>query len=263
MRAREVEVEVVGTVFDVGIEEGRVWVFVLEGKVSVSTPSAQILLARGERWEGESQAPIALATRAPVERPLPAPEPSSDRALKPAPEAAPPARAEPSLPSERKPSRTESYASLLARIDSGERSEELVTALEAFAAESDGPLSEAALVTALDVAASVRPPEVVLATIDWFLSTRPRSAHRKALLELRGDLARDRMRNCEIALPSYRELAGTASGSQQARAEALRGLCAASVGRVDEAKTALVTSLQLGVDLPLRSEVHAALDALE
>jgi hypothetical protein len=83
------------------------------------------------------------------------------------------------------------------------------------------------------------------------------------LLELRGDLARNKLRDCELALPSYRELASSSSGAQQARAEALRGLCAASVGRVDEARTALLLSLQLGLEPPLWSEVHAAMDALE
>jgi hypothetical protein len=280
VRARSVEIEVVGTVFDVGVEGDSLWVSVLEGRVSVAWQGAakeavRTVLSPGERWQGEVRAEQPLARRAPRREimrtaletietleirelpPAPAPGALQDAVVLPEPQEVP----------ERKPRRAgeqaNNLASLLARVEAGERSEELVASLEAFAASAQGPLAQEALPTAIEVAAEVREPQVVIDTIDWFLQTHPRSVRRKVLLELRGDLARNKLRDCELALPSYRELASSSSGAQQARAEALRGLCAASVGRVDEARTALLLSLQLGLEPPLWSEVHAAMDALE
>lgn len=256
VHARSVDVEVVGTVFDVGLDERSVWVSVIDGRVSVSTATMKKILLPGERWNIDQPELVREGTRAVLLE-----ERAEEEHVAGVSAVAPTVLSGPEVP--RGKSQAASYASLLERTDLGERSETLVAELEAFAVSAEGPLSDAALVTALEVSADVRSPKAVIDTIDWFLLTRPRTAHRNALLALRGDLARNGLRDCGLALPSYRELAGTSSGAQQARAEALRGLCAASVGRVDEARTALLSSLQLGLEPPLWSEVHAALDAIE
>ena len=108
----------------------------------------------------------------------------------------------------------------------------------------------------LEVGAEVRAPDEVIRNIDLFLAMHAAFPHRLQLLELRATLARDRLHDCGLALPTYRRLAEEAAGAQAARAQAWRGLCAADQGRISEANEAFASALALDVEEPLRTNVE-------
>ena len=247
VRAGTLEVEVVGTVFDVGLREPDAWVHVIEGAVIVRDGPVHTLLAAGETWERTP--PIAV---------VPAPAPPRPKPIRPK-----PIRPEPAPPVEA-PSRPAVLGTLLKRVEAGERSEQLVGELESFAhADPASPLHAEALATALEVAAGLREPTVVIAGIDGFLAEHGSSPRALALTELRGDLSRNGLHDCASALPSYRTVAADTTGQRRARAEAWRGLCAAGLGQREEALEALRASLRLGVSGSLRDEVELALGELQ
>ena len=74
---------------------------------------------------------------------------------------------------------------------------------------------------------------------------------------MRATLARDRLQDCGLALPSYRWLD---ERGDEPEISAWRGICAQSLGLMDEADAALARAVALGVSGPLRERVDALRD---
>lgn len=90
------------------------------------------------------------------------------------------------------------------------------------------------------------------------------SPRRAEILEVTADVARDQMRDCERALPLYRELETLSTGATRARALAYSGLCAVDVGETEEGVAALRDSVDAGLTEPdLLATVQRTLEALE
>ena len=105
-----------------------------------------------------------------------------------------------------------------------------------------GTLASKAAVFRIE-AVTARDPAAAVALADAWLAAHRDLDQRQDVLELRAAAARDGLQDCALALPSYEELARLASGGEEARALAFQGLCAADVGDVDQARTALDAAL--------------------
>ncbi len=105
-----------------------------------------------------------------------------------------------------------------------------------------GTLSSKAAVFRIE-AVTARDPAAAVALADAWLAAHRDLDQRQDVLELRAAAARDGLKDCALALPSYEELARLASGDVEARALAFLGLCAADVGDADRALTALDAAL--------------------
>lgn len=247
VRAGALEVEVVGTVFEVGIAGDDAWVDVRRGLVRVRDGGAEVLVPAGTLWERHREVPTVPP--APGVQPPPRPGPAS-RVVTPVPGIEPAVEAPPPLPAR--------FAALLDRRDRGERSADLAAAFRGFARDAaETPLGAQAEVEALVLEAALIDPVEAVAAVDAWLASHPESPRRLALLEVRAHVARERLHDCSLALPALRELARLASGGRRAEAEAWRGLCATDPAERDGA---LREALRLGVVPPLRDEVELALE---
>ncbi len=90
-----------------------------------------------------------------------------------------------------------------------------------------------------------------------FCARYPSGSHRREVRWIEATVARDRLRNCERALPAYRELARHEDG-RQAEALYYQGICAADLGLDEEASDTLSRALEIGLD-PDRAEVARGL----
>ncbi|MEQ1567231.1 MAG: hypothetical protein ABMA64_16440 [Myxococcota bacterium] len=232
VRAGRLEVEVVGTVFEVGAHGADAWVNVYEGQVLVTDGGPTLVLSAGDGWERH---PFTVAP--PERQPTQPTSPPADAWRR-------------------------EYAALLGRFEAPERTGALLTDLWSFAAaHPDDPLGIDARVLALRVAADIQDPESVVTAIDVFLATAPDAHQRPMLLQLGADLARDRLRDCTRAGPLFHALARETEGVARARAQAWEGLCAASLGQ-PTALDVLRRSLSGGVDGELRARVEVAVRTL-
>ncbi len=259
VRAGEVDVRVVGTIFEVMRLDGLVVVEVERGTVSVDGPGVARKLTAAE---GRLELPdhrIALAQRpGTVEGPVAA-------ACSPvaAPSTPDDARAALAAPPSDPAAAATSWTLILDRIDDGEDPRELATAIEAFIATHGGSVHAADAHYERLVAKSRFETAWLLAPeIAAQADADPDSRRWLDLWMLHATVARDGMQDCTTALPSYRKVASHATGTLQGEAEAWRGLCAARVGFESEALGALARSIQLGVTGDLAVEAHAALDRL-
>ncbi|MCB9675795.1 MAG: FecR domain-containing protein [Alphaproteobacteria bacterium] len=252
VRAGDVTVTVLGTVFLVDHQPPEVTVEVREGRVQIDHPWGRTILSRGERWVRSEEAArhrvddavdvllpgrtvAVLVPTAPVRTPRPeAPAPAEDPG--------------------------EALADLITRVEAGERSDDLLAALESFARglPEAHPLAGEARTLAMVVGADVWPADTAMVALDAWLVQHPRHPHRTRLVEARATVARARLQRCDLALPDYRVLAAGPRGPASARAAAWQGLCAASLGMDDEAANALDAALERGVTGELRAAVLRA-----
>ncbi len=125
-------------------------------------------------------------------------------------------------------------------------------------------LADEARVLQLELLAQTAPPRQAMSALDGWLASNPDHPQFLTMLESRANVARNGLRNCRMALPSYRVRATRASGERKARGKAWRGLCAWSEGLNDEASEALLEAID-DPFLPenLRFEVTEALAAVE
>lgn len=153
----------------------------------------------------------------------------------------------------------EAFASILDALEGSASPASVARALDAFLRQyPTSSMAPEAAALRLELTAELEPPRVVVADLDTWLRANLEHPRRLAMLELQATLARDRLQDCELALPPYRALATEAPVRLAARAEALRGLCALEVGDREEARTALARAVELGVDDALVDDVTAA-----
>lgn len=149
------------------------------------------------------------------------------------------------------------FAGLIGRVEAGERTPELVAALEAFAELAPGPLGAEARDQALRIRVSDGDPDLALVAVDAALDAAPA---REDLAELRADLLRARFGDCARAEPAYRALRSAADPRRAARAAAFAGLCGLSLGRPD-AEDLLRAALAGGLEPGLAQRVELALSS--
>lgn len=80
-----------------------------------------------------------------------------------------------------------------------------------------------------------------------FLERYPSSERRQEIRWIEATLARDRLKDCERALPAYRELADNIT-PRLAEALFCQGICAVDLGLDAEARDTLIQALDIGLD---------------
>lgn len=297
VRAEDVAVSVVGTVFDVERGADGVAVSVERGRVAVRWPEGEVFVSGGGAWTRPGvvadAAPVpgdapAAAVAPPVELTV---EPAEARTLeRPARGAAGAGEASsaPVMPSDRPAAAPVADAAIAAPGAEGTADAGLLTPGTAFdeigqllhfqatglageplLREIDGFLARhgaadeagEAEILRLQTLASVDPGRGADAMRAW-LDAHPGS-DREALI--RYDLARVTHRElgrCASALPDYRAVADADRGFG-AQAAAGAGLCAGQLGAGRLAEEYLRLALERGLEGPLRAEVEAALAASE
>lgn len=285
-----VEVEVKGTIFDVGYVDGRVHVGVERGRVEVREGGRAFFLTAGEHWASAeiaaAQTPslepaIPLAITAPFEAaPLAAPAQSQATASAPprsagpasaqvavSPSEAPQATPAPEAPSIAAASANEAkntmpvFSRLRARYEGGDRTEALGTELGRWleSADATDPRRQDAIAMRLVVVAHHRPNAEVAASLWDYAERRPGSIWQADLLTEHARVTHRELRDCGSAVRSYARLEALSAGQDQARARAGLGLCLLETGDRKGATHALEAAL--GAGLPqgaLRHEVEAA-----
>jgi hypothetical protein len=271
------EVSVTGTVFTVTWDGSAGSVSVARGRVAVHGADLDTELAVGERatWndgatagEGDPSEGGALdvpgrgdhllAEPAPVQAPMVVPV-----AVRPDPQPAPelesapdppddPVGSEPVALLEEQPADPTSARDSLTRAKAFGRVQQALEEERLADAEHlaglfiqrypTGTLSSKAAVFRIEAVAA-RDPAAAVALADSWLAGHRDLDQRQDVLKLRATAARDGLKDCALALPSYEELARLASGGEEARALAFFGLCAADVGDVDRARPALDAAL--------------------
>jgi hypothetical protein len=282
VRAGDTWVRVKGTEFVVHALYDSVQVDVLSGLVSVERGGAVELIHPGERYARQGSGAVAAfapaaasvgpSVAASLSPTISSPPPSGPLRSRASQGPAPSPLAEPSGLESAAPSaptsvdRSEAavdYAAVLDRLEAEGPPQEIVVLVDRFLARhpSSALVPELSAVR-LEATADLEPARSVVAAVDAWLDRYQDHPRRVAMLSLRATLARDRLRDCALALPTYRTLAVEAPADIAAEAEAWRGLCAIQVGRRDEARTALDRARTLGVAGPLRGDVLEALSAL-
>ncbi len=234
VRAGDVTVVVTGTIFTVEVSDPGVTVAVIRGSVEIHTDGRVLPIGAGETWRSIEQEveepPVPLLPR-PVLEPAAIPEVAPVAAL--------------AVPA------AEVYVSLLERVERGDRT--VAPELLAFVAEyPDSPLASEARVAHVEFVAVDDPAAAVVAIDDW-LSDEPETPRRISLIRMRATLARDRLKDCGLALPSYRVLDDELSDPEAA---AWRGICAAALDLGEEARDALERADRGNLQEPLRLRVR-------
>ncbi len=225
--AGDVVVEVVGTAFDVGVSGSDVWVEVLHGRVRVRYHGREELLDPGRRWSTPSR---------PAPSRVDAPVPVVGAGVR--------------------------LAALLDRVEAGEQTPALVVALREFAAAEPGsPLAGEAVIAALEIGSAVETPGDALGELDAWLGSNPGHPRRSTVLELRATVARDRVGDCLLALPSWDELAVATSGARRGLALADAASCAVQHNTPDVVMR-LRAALAAELPEPLRPALERALTSL-
>jgi hypothetical protein len=268
-------VRVTGTQFIVHRLYDSVHVDVLRGSVEIERDGAFSVLAAGDTWAHRGVIAAltvvpdagpdiaAIASVAPPQLSLPAPPQGAEpSALATAPVEVPAVAQLPVEPVAQ--TSGEAFAHILDALDGAGAPASIARALDSFLRQHPGSsMAPEAAALRLELAAELEPPRVVVADLDVWLRANLEHPRRLAFLELQATLARDRLQDCELALPPYRALAIEAPVTLAARAEALRGLCALEIGDREEARTALARAVELGVDASLAPDVMAAQALLE
>lgn len=271
VRAADTQVHVRGTQFIVQALYDSVHVEVLRGRVEVERDGESTAVSAGESWS--HQAPLAVSSLSlptvehlaatpiqiaavPAPHDVPAPQQVQEPEVLAAPVAVPDEAPVPDSPQR-------AYAALLDSLDGGARPSSVARGLDAFLQRwPDHPLTPEVSALRLEVAAELEDPRTVVADLETWLARWPDHPRRLALLELHATLARDRLQDCGLALPSYRALGLEAGPTSAARAETWRGLCALQLGDRTEARQALTRAGELGVPEDLAARVEEAWAAL-
>jgi len=276
IEAKDVEVEVKGTVFDVGIrDDGAVWVGCSRGKVAVRHAGVERFVTAGERWSTAELA-VQLA-QAPVEPIAPA---VADAAVETTPIAERPASSAgarpravavahelPVVAEDEAPSARDTSARDFVRIQRlnarGGAPDGVVAQWDAFLARwPDAIEAPEGRVRRLQALVRVQPTRATMEQIQALLASSPRHDLLMALHELRGELGEGPLNDCASVTDSFAWLASYGDSAQSATASASLGLCPSTDPAV--AANALNRALALGIaDRELRSRVVQALAALE
>lgn len=237
VHAGSVIVQVTGTRFTVSRHEERVSVSVTEGSVSVTWPDGSESVDAGSYWRswtvGETvrtDPPHTVAADPQASGPGP---PGDDDP-----------RADDLPPIALAETEVQLLATIQAQRGLGRPAQERLEALDRYLAtypHSDSAEEVLALkVEALTDAGAYR--DAIDTARDYCL-TYEQGPRREEVRWLEATVARDRLHDCELALPPYRELAESSSG-RRAEAEYYRGMCAFDTGRTDEARAALEAAVE-------------------
>jgi len=255
--AGPVSIEVTGTRFTVSRHGERVSTSVTEGAVSVTWPGGHEALSAGDHWsshesneEGVVAAPAGdkprnpqtVASAVPGREPDPAEEPLLTAPL-------------------------ETEVQLLATIQTqrglgrpaDERLETLDRYLETY---PGGDSSEEVLALRVEALTETGAHREAVNTAREYCLEYETGPHRTEVRWIEATVARDRLHDCELALPPYRELAAD-PGPRQAEAQYYLGMCAFDTGRLDEARDALGTAVELGLTGSQLDVASSILESLE
>ena len=259
-----VSVSVLGTVFSVAWDEdaGTGEVRVERGQVAVVDPRGDVALSAGEvhRWArsdggvvrddsppdeaaqsglpsagvGVAAGASAPATQRPIttspvaSSPLTTSSDADPTGHSSEPLAALPAPVgPPSAPLDLEAARVFSY--LQAAMETGRTKAAARLAADFMRDHADGPLSREAGALQIEALATEDPAAAVAAAAVW-LERNPGHARALDVLRIRATLGRDHFNDCALAAPDYAILAALVTGEEQARAEAIAGLCFVELG---------------------------------
>ncbi len=157
-------------------------------------------------------------------------------------------------------------ATLLARIEidraAGVPAADRLGDLDLFLASyPDDPHGEEVLALKVEALAAVGADSQVLSAAEAFVQRYPEGSRLHEVRWIEATVARDRLHDCDRALPIYRDLAARPWGLW-AEAAYFQGVCAAENGLYDEARTALTSALSGTLEATQEAEARRVLDDL-
>lgn len=277
--AGPVTVQVTGTRFTVSRRNDQVGVSVQRGSVVVRWPSGETVLAEGGRWQSwdpstgrivNTREPLLIDTNVPGDADVSIDDESAAAGFAAPqevssghPSSGPTEDGTPALASPTAveagdslalapPGPLDPEAVLLSRIavqrGAGVPAKDRLEDIERFLAEHPASSShEEVLAMQVEALAASGADLDALDASRRFLDRYPSSERRQEIRWIEATVARDRLEDCERALPAYRKLADNI-GPRQAEALFYQGICAADLGLDEEARDTLSRALDLGLD---------------
>ncbi len=258
VEADDVSLVAIGSSFQLERVDDRIAVEVLSGRVEVHHGDERIEIGAGERW----QRPSLSVGRGDSK---PASENAYDEGLGDARDGAGRLVASPPPPRVNVNDADVAFLALLDARDSGATPDELIVRADAYlSAHPDGHFVEEAEATRLEALADAGRYAEAFVKAGEFCRAHPASPRRTQILWLQATVARDRLKDCELALPVYRELVAL-EGETAAGAEAnyFLAVCALERGLRTEAAQALNRSLAASPDGPYGGPAREMLDGIE
>ncbi len=248
--AGPVGVSVIGTLFSVEREETGVAVDVTRGRVRVVCGSRHLFLGGGEHWTTEMSAcseELADGTGEPAA--LQGGTGTTDG----------PAPVEPLVETGEDPGTTQErsgielsaeeqeYLALQAAVMSGEATEGLLARIDRYLANApDGPMATEIRALQVETLAEAGQYREAHDHAQAFCADYADSPWVTQMLWVQATMARDRLHDCGLALPAYRQLVDRiGDGPRAAEANYMRAVCAEDLGLDDEARAAVRRSLAL------------------
>ena len=253
----DVSLVAIGSAFQLENVDGLVQLEVTRGTVEVLYGAETLRIGAGNRWQRPR-----LADQTVVDDPA---STTDDPAEPTRGSVAVPLATTPPVPRVNVSDADAAFLALLDARDSGAAPDVLITrADEYLAAQPEGPFAVEAEATRLEALARAGRYAEAFETGGQFCRNHPDSPRRTQIMWLRATVARDRLQNCELALPIYRELV-LLLGESAAGAEAsyFLAVCALEQGQRDEAVLALNRSLALAPDGPYGASAREMLDGIE
>lgn len=260
--AGPVRVRVLGTSFVVTRQQDEVTVSVARGRVEVLHRGTERPLGAGQAWgtatdaNGGDMEPGPDGDVSPPVSPTEPPEPPES------PPAASPMESHESTPEPGPETAalalTDAERDFLAIQDAlagGAPPDEVLDATSSYlATHPAGPLTVEVEAWQVEATARAGRHQEAYQLAAAFGREHPNSPRSLQILTLQATVARDRLRDCSLAIEPYRELTGRlGTGPRAAEAHYYLAVCALEQGRRDEAETALRRCLELAADGP-----HAA-----
>ena len=253
--AADVTVSVTGTRFGVARHGNEISAWVDHGSVRVAWPGGETVLTDGQSWNQPSahdEVFVTLPDELGHDVPDQDPTSTDDQVAL--------VTVEPVTP------QVSAQATLLARIEidraAGVPAADRLGNLDLFLASyPDDPHGEEVLALKVEALAAVGADSQVLATAEEFVLRHPDGSRLHEVRWIEATVARDRLHDCDRALPIYRDLASRPWGLW-AEAAYFQGVCAAEKGLYDEARAALKSALSGTLQPTQEAEARRVLDDL-